>query len=266
MFIKSEIEAYLPNLPWKQDRNKWSVTRMDGFSKAGLNEIHFDLDYVKGVYRLAVGYGQREEVAAALETLRDRHPQLRDDDIDALTYRARHRHEVLRVARDVRETIRATGICRDVSIARAGARARTPVAGWMEMRVKTIFSIFEGGDIELLDSSYRNLLGDERDDIFCLGWSVAAAAAPEGADLRREHVVPLAHIMKNGEGGLKDRMRRGDTRAEVADFLMAHLGVVMITAEEQRRVDGLWADRMPDEWTWGGGRFARLIDAGITLV
>jgi hypothetical protein len=262
MFTENDINGHgLGDLPWKLDRNKWSVARMDGFSKAGLNEIHFDLQHVSGIYRLAIGYGQREEVAEALAALRGRHPELRDDVVDALTYQDFSKGGVLRYARAVRETIEGAGLRRDVAVARPAGRARTPTEGWFTTRAASIIALHGLGDWDVTENAYRTLLGDDRDDLLLVGWSRAAAAAPEGTDLRREHAVPLVLIRDE----LARRLAAGAGRAEISDLLMSHLGVVVVTAGEQRALDAQWRTTMPPGWEWGGGRLERLHRAGIAL-
>ena len=81
--------------------------------------------------------------------------------------------------------------------------------------------------------------------------------------LHGEHVIPLKLVferwmlmVQNGESPEKQR-----------EFLDEHLIVVWITIEEQQRVDRelKLRTKMPEGWTWGDDKFARLTVADINI-
>lgn len=125
-----------------------------------------------------------------------------------------------------------------------------------------------GPDLEKVDA---RLWADAHDGLFAVGRSAAAAAAglrwgTPGA--WREHTVPCNAVR---DQALR-RAAAGVTTTELADFLLAHLRVVLLTEEEARKLDGMRTgsganlrDNMPDGWQWGGDPFARLRFAGVVL-
>ena len=255
--------AAAPNIGWKQSGIKWSVMRMSGYSKSGLNEIHFDLESRKVAgYRLTIGYGQDEEVAAALAVLERAHPELSRRSGNSLTYESHKKGEVLDIAEAAMKTIRDGGLQRDTAIARPGSRPKMACKGWFETRASSLIELNRRGDWDILENAYRALLGDDRDDIFCIGRSRAAAAAT-GSGLWREHVVPLVLIREE----IIRRLKAGAGRVEIADLLMSNVGVVWITRAEQHLLDveRAMASTMPPGWKFGDGRLARLKSAGIIL-
>jgi len=238
---------------------------MARFSKCGLNEINFDLESLKaGEYRLTIGYGQGEEVAAALEILQREHPCLDRRSNGSLTYKRSRKTDVLDVAVATAKTILTGGLGRDTAVARPGSRTKTAVEGWFETRSSTLFELGRMGDWEALETAYRTLLGDERDDIFCIGRSRAAAASAwTPGDLRREHAVPLVLIRDE----ILRRLEAGAGRVEIADLLMSNVGVVWITRAEQHFLDVKCRlqSTMPPGWKFGDSRLARFKSAGIIL-
>ena len=259
----NKISAGDPHIVWKQLGIKWSVMKMADASKQGLNEINFDLESLNtGEYRLGIGYGDGEKVSAALAVLESAHPCLNRHPNGSLTYKRIRKTDVLDIAEAAIKTIRNGGLGRDTAIARPGSRPKMACKGWFETRASTLFGFGRTGDWEAFDGAYRSLLGDDRDDIFYIGRSRAAAAAT-GSNLWREHVVPLVLIREE----IIRRLKAGAGRVEIADLLMSNVGVVWITRAEQHLLDvecGL-KSTMPPGWKFGESRLARLKSAGIIL-
>lgn len=248
------------DVPWRETEpgKKWSVGRMEGWSKAGLNSVHFDIEMKGGRWRLAIGYGQDSDVDAARTALLLAHPELEAGIVgDAVGYEHRSPDRVLDLARRCAETMIREGLGRD-STARPARRLRSPVEGWFNRRAATLIELVRRGDWDVVESAYRQLLGDERDDILHLGASRAAAG---GGATWREHVVPLCLLRDRAV----ELAEAGAGETEIAAFLKHHLGVVVITEAERAGVDARWQRTMPEGWAWWGDPLARLRAAGIAL-
>lgn len=255
------LRQRVADVPWRETEpgKKWSVGRMEGWSKAGLNSVHFDIEMKGGRYRLAIGYGQDSEVDAARAALLDAHPELEPGIVGAaIGYEHRSPDLVLGVARRCAATMVDRGLGRD-STARPARRLRTPVEGWFNRRAATLIELVRRGDWDVVESAYRQLLGDERDDILYLGTSRAAAGGD--APVWREHVVPLCLLRDRAV----EMAEAGVGETELAAFLKHHLGVVVITEAERVAVDARWQKVMPEGWAWWGDPLARLRAAGIAL-
>ena len=81
--------------------------------------------------------------------------------------------------------------------------------------------------------------------------------------LHGEHVIPLKLVFEKWV----EMVENGETLENQRDFLDNHLIVVWITIEEQQRVDRelKLRTKMPDGWTWGDDKFARLTFADIII-
>ncbi|MGN6363667.1 hypothetical protein [Asticcacaulis taihuensis] len=80
---------------------------------------------------------------------------------------------------------------------------------------------------------------------------------------RREHVVPRLVVIKE----CHDMLERGEGDREIAKFIRDHVKIVLISQEEQERLDRreqlALRQTMPSGWTFGGDVYARLTHAGI---
>ena len=87
-------------------------------------------------------------------------------------------------------------------------------------------------------------------------------ALKPGEKARREHVVPRLVILKACHAMLPNA-----ADAEIAAFIRDHVRIVLITEDEQRRLDRRDAhglrQTMPKEWEPGGDLYARLQAAAI---
>ena len=81
--------------------------------------------------------------------------------------------------------------------------------------------------------------------------------------LHGEHVIPLSMVFKRWLELINEGVSPADQRA----FLEHHLEVVWITVPEQQKLDreSKLKSKMPEGWTWVGGKYARLEHAGIEL-
>lgn len=80
---------------------------------------------------------------------------------------------------------------------------------------------------------------------------------------RREHVIPRLVVIK----AVHDMLERGATDGQIAEFIRAHVKIVMISDEECLKLDrknqlGL-RQRMPMGWAFGDDIYARLSVAEI---
>jgi len=80
---------------------------------------------------------------------------------------------------------------------------------------------------------------------------------------RREHVVPRLVIIKECHAMLE----RGEGDLAIAKFIRGHVRIVLISREEQERLDRreqlALKQTMPPGWTFGDEVYARLAYAGI---
>ncbi|HTM79462.1 hypothetical protein [Asticcacaulis sp.] len=80
---------------------------------------------------------------------------------------------------------------------------------------------------------------------------------------RREHVVPRLVIIKECHAMLE----RGESDLAIAKFIRDHVRIVLISKEEQERLDQseqlALRQTMPLGWTFGGDVYARLTKANI---
>ncbi len=80
---------------------------------------------------------------------------------------------------------------------------------------------------------------------------------------RREHVVPRRVLIMR----IHEMLDQKASDEAIADFIMQHNKIVLVTNEEARRMDsvtevGLRQD-MPDDWSFGGNLYRRLEMAEI---
>ncbi|MDI7775151.1 hypothetical protein [Asticcacaulis sp. EMRT-3] len=79
---------------------------------------------------------------------------------------------------------------------------------------------------------------------------------------RREHVIPCKVVIEE----CHEMLACGKSDDEIATFIRDHVKVVLISKEEQERLDGRehgLRQIMPKEWVLGGDIFARLNAANI---
>lgn len=93
---------------------------------------------------------------------------------------------------------------------------------------------------------------------------VTVGESHSGKD-RREHLVPRMAICVKAH----DMFSTGRSVEEVAEFIRAHVKIVLISKEEQERLDNKahldLRQKMPEGWTFETGDvFARLTAAGVS--
>ena len=81
--------------------------------------------------------------------------------------------------------------------------------------------------------------------------------------LHGEHVIPLSMVFNRWLELIDEGVSPDDQRA----FLEPHLEVVWITVAEQQKLDRelRLKSKMPEGWSWGQSKYARLERAGIEL-
>ena len=83
--------------------------------------------------------------------------------------------------------------------------------------------------------------------------------------LHAEHVIPNGFVF----GKFVEMVKQGCSDDELGNFLRENCEVIIITKSEQKFLDGKnhcnLKDEMPDDWSWGDSRYARLDVAGIEI-
>lgn len=74
-----------------------------------------------------------------------------------------------------------------------------------------------------------------------------------------EHIVPRVYVRDQASKMFND----GDEIEDVVVMLEKNLKVVLITDDEQKHLDAMLKEKMPDGWNFGDSIFARLDAAGI---
>lgn len=258
---KELLEAATPGLEWERFEDVWHRTWVKG--------VHLDIRLPhRGTdwrWQLGLGYGRLEELLPELEALFP-------GELTVVGKRACARYSLLPDALAALGRWHAALEASEISAERP-ARLVTEDRGWAwktAIFLKQAVSDPTGMGPDLEKISGR-LDVDAHDELVVCGRSRAAAElglrwGDEG--VWREHTVPC--------NAVRDQAVRlaqaGTSTAELADFLLTHLRVVLVTAEEAGRMDSMRTpsginlrDNMPDGWQWGGDRFARLRAANIEL-
>jgi len=114
-------------------------------------------------------------------------------------------------------------------------------------------------DNEFWDPLERGSLGfDAHDDLMMVGESVAVRTEPDSPNWR-EHLVPCCMIK---EEAIR-MVQVGDSLPIIAQMLKANLAIMIITVDEQEKVDSKYQTTMPSGWKFGDSIFARLDKMGI---
>lgn len=210
--------------------------------KDSVNGVKFEIEYHAKKWRLIVGYD--DETNSTI--IRDEFPEAAPRKSAAWFY-SETQSGILEIATRVKDFIIAEGLTRE------GRRVKEKTAdeGYFE---KTAQIIELAVKLEHWDILERGGLGfDAHDSLITLGKSKAVLDNPE-APVWREHLVPCCMI--------KDRavemFQNGASSVEVAQMLKENLAIVIITQEEQKKVDSLYQTTMPNGWSWGDSIFARL--------
>ena len=110
-------------------------------------------------------------------------------------------------------------------------------------------------------NQYRTMLSaDDMDSLITCGYSLKYS----DFNKRREHVVPVIIIFNE----MKRLYAAKASKEEIANLIKKNLRIVLISNEEQQRLDvelGMQT-AMPEGWKWGDDIFARLHAAGIEFV
>ena len=131
--------------------------------------------------------------------------------------------------------------------------------GLFEKTAKAFKALVE---IEAWDFLDNRKFFDAHDDFAIISESSAyttAKAANPNYSGRREHIVPCTMIKTEAVR----MVRKGATIGEIAQMLKTNLAIVMISDEEQKRLDAVYQTTMPQGWEFGDSIFARLDVMGI---
>ena len=135
----------------------------------------------------------------------------------------------------------------------------TTTDGLFEKTAKAFKALVE---IEAWDFLDNRKFFDAHDDVAIISESsayTAAKAANPDYSGRREHIVPCTMIKTEAVR----MVRNGAPIGEIAQMLKTNLAIVMISNEEQKRLDAVYQTTMPQGWEFGGNIFARLDIMGI---
>lgn len=157
------------------------------------------------------------------------------------------------------------GVIEDTEGLRASNRnvAIFPTKRYTDVFIKTAKTVRFLHNIEhqlLLDKPRDILVADNVDKLITKYVSTNRTATNSW----REHAVPCVMIMNRVNAMIKE----GVSDEEIASFIEKHMVVVLISNEEQQKLDvelGMQT-AMPEGWKWGDDIFARLHAAGIEFV
>jgi len=220
-------------------------TRTNWIKNNCLNGIWFELEVTKkGVWRLIVEYGNIDNAQIVFDGLPQFDPYLKGQ---GCWFACEDADELLVVATEVKNFILAEGLTRQ------GRRTKrqTTDEGYFEGVATVIKAAADTGFWHVLD---RGALGfDAHDGLITLGKSAAVLANPT-APQWREHIVPCTMIIERAVELFED----GATIPTVAQMVKENLAIVVLTAEEAKKVDAVYKTTMPEGWNWGDSVFARL--------
>ena len=237
------------------------------------NGIDVWLAHVKGVYRVSVAYGDgvdeiRDSVASALPHfawVEARKQTDRGDKgaLNALWFATHTPSAALLCLEQAVNHILSAGLQKSRS-RRSEGPGRTEEDGWF---LKKAEQIIHARDTRNPDAATRDALFIDS------GPGNDLQIVERSAECRRlglwwgdtgtwrEHLIPVNRVLSEA----RRMAAEGRKRAHIAQFLKENLVVVIITNEEAKRLDGMpgLRDDMPEGWTWGGDKFARLEAAEI---
>jgi hypothetical protein len=126
---------------------------------------------------------------------------------------------------------------------------KTDDQGYFEKTATALKAII---DSEAYDFLTRHTF-DQHDKLFDRGRSQAMAANPLAPEWR-EHLVPCTMILEE----TVKMVQAGCTVPQLAQMLAENLAIVIITADEAKRLDAVYQTTMPAGWQFGDSVFARL--------
>jgi hypothetical protein len=269
--LGQSIREYFPGVNFaNSSRSKHAliggkVENLKVHKKYGVNGIHLDIYDIDNkrknyVFHLAKDQILSKEIDdATVGILLCQFPRLILDEVrDALAFESSNLLEVLKLSREVYDFVVENKLC---YASTRSVQRRTSHASWFDKAAKMLKYSWEIENYSYLTDNYRNILGDNDDDIFFIGRSRAAARLKDDSRCWREHIVPLSFIRDR----VVELLEEGVSATELADFLFTHVRVVLLTNEERLLVDAEYQSTMPDGWEWYGDKFARLRICGIEL-
>jgi hypothetical protein len=208
-----------------------------------VNEVKFELDYSKHrkAWYLIVAYFQPE----IAEVLKDEFDWILD--MRGAKARFNSPEELQQAAQTIKDFIIENEI---QGVGRRPKTRRTNDDGYFETTAKGIKAIV---DLEAWDLLDGRLGFDFHDKLIKVGESKAVQANPD-APQWREHIVPCTFIKEEAI-----RMAQANEPiAHIAQMLKENLAIVIITAEEAKKLDAVYQTTMPNGWSFGDDVFARL--------
>ena len=213
-----------------------------------VNGIKFELDYSKHrkTWYLIVAYFQPE----IAEVLKDEFDWLLD--MRGAKARFDSPEELQQAAQTIKDFIIENEI---QGTGRRNKVRRTDDDGYFETTAKGIKALV---DLEAWDLHDGRIGFDFHDKLIKVGESKAVQANPD-APQWREHIVPCTMIKEEAI-----RMAEANEPiAHIAQMLKENLAIVIITAEEAKKLDAVYQTTMPEGWSFGDSKFARLDAMGI---
>lgn len=126
---------------------------------------------------------------------------------------------------------------------------KTDDQGYFEKTATALKAII---DAEAYDFLTRHTF-DQHDELITVGKSQAVINDPT-APTWREHIVPCTLILEE----TVKMVQAGCTIPQLAQMLKENLAIVVITADEAKRLDAVYQTTMPAGWQFGDNVFARL--------
>lgn len=137
----------------------------------------------------------------------------------------------------------------DLQQQRGRKTLKTDDQGYFEKTATALKAIV---DAEAYDFLTRHTF-DQHDELITVGKSQAVIDDPT-APTWREHIVPCTLILEE----TVKMVQAGCTIPQLAQMLKENLAIVVITADEAKRLDAVYQTTMPVGWQFGDNVFARL--------
>ena len=279
-------------------QTKWVYNKDN---RNGVNGIHFDLHWKPSIkkYRLCIGVNQvniaKSKTGVVLDPadvklLVSTYSLKTGIEGDAVGFEESDRVKFLNrakaildfiILKNLRRPQRQTSVIdnrriscnkNSLSLSRLSTRRSTSPDRWFKKKAMTILHSIDSLDWDLISRAALGFDTTSADYVSEVGESKAHQQATKFDPSYkgcREHVIPCAMIL----GEAQTLAKAGASVCELADFLKAHLSIVLITYEERENLDQNFKLKvsMPQVWHdeggWrGGDKFSRLRAAGIALV
>ena len=208
-----------------------------------VNGLKFEIECLRTAnkkWRFIVAYNSDE----AAETLKENFDWILEEKA------AKARFDTVDELRQAAQIVKDFIIDNELQASRRAKVRRTNEDGYFETTAKGIKALV---DLEAWDLLDGRIGFDFHDKLIKVGESKAVQADPT-APQWREHIVPCTMIKEEAI-----RMAQAnEPTAHIAQMLKENLAIVIITAEEAKKLDAVYQTTMPDGWNFGDSKFARL--------